>query len=215
MDAKICVSARQRSADNALTNFTVIKYLNSQECRGRPMLEKIFALAREKFKDELMFEIDENTLRRNLSPHWFACAAYDTETEEVVSFFTWIVTDTRFRDGLVSGRMGENDVFAYDGTYPPVLYFNTFVVTNALHSPYIIRHLIKDLQALVKADHLNIVGGLSIGGLRFTEKWLKKYGFHEIGRYKDNYPILWADRNESAVLNSLCGRTKAFTPRPW
>lgn len=193
----------------------MIKYLNSQECKGRTMLEKMFDLDRKKFKEELRYEIDERTLKRNASPYGLCCCAYDTETDSVLSYFSWRVTDTRFRDGIISGQMGENDVFAYDGTYPPILYFNTFVVTNALHSPYIIRHLVKDLHALIKADQLNIIGGLSIGGLRFTEKWLKRYGFHEIGQFVGKYPILWADRKESAVLNSLCTPAKAFTHRPW
>ena len=179
------------------------------------MLEKIFDLARKKFKGELMYEIDEKTLKRNASPHRLCCCAYDTATGEVLSYFAWRITDTRFRDGLVSGEMEENDVYSYDGTYPPVLYFNTFVVTSAFHSPYIIRSLIKDLHALIKADQLDIVGALSIGGLRFTEKWLKKFGFREIGKYKKEYPILWASRKESAVVNSLCTPSKAFSNKPW
>jgi hypothetical protein len=179
------------------------------------MLEKIFVLERKKFKGVLMFEIDERTMRRNRSPHTLYSATYDTEKEEVLSYSTWTVTDTRFRDGLVSGQMEENDLFPYDGTFAPVLCFNSFVVTSAFHSPYIIRSLIRDLRALIKADQLDIVGALSIGGLRFTEKWLKKYDFREIGKYKGHYPILWASREESPVVNSLCSREKPFTHRPW
>jgi hypothetical protein len=179
------------------------------------MLEKIFALARKKFKGVLMYEIDERTLKRNASPHRLCCCAYDPESDEVLSYFTWHVTDTRFRDGLVSGQMEENDIYAYDGSNAPILVFDVFVVTSAFHSPYIIRSLIKDLRALIKADQLDIVGALSIGGLRFTEKWLKKYNFREIGKYKGQYPILWASREESPVVNSLCSRGKPFTHRPW
>lgn len=174
----------------------------------------MFDLARKKFKEELMIEIDDKVLERNLSPHSLRCAAYDTETDEIVSYFIWSITDTRFRDDLVAGRVTEEDLHLYNETYPPVLFFNTFIVTNSYHSPHIIHSLIQQLHELVKADQLNIVGGLSIGGLRFTEKWLKKYGFNEIGKYKGQYPILWATRDESAVLNSLCTPTKVYSHKP-
>gem|GEM_PF-4538637 len=111
------------------------------------------------------------------------CAAYDTERDEILSYFSWIISDVNFRDGLVSGRYVENDIYPYDGTAAPILVLDVFIVTHHMHAPFIIRHLTQDLHKLIVADELDIVGGLSIGGLRFTEKWLKRFGFHEIGKY--------------------------------
>lgn len=180
----------------------MIRYLDTRECK--PLIKEFFDLAHKKFKGVLSYIPDERTIRRWYSPHSLLSAAYDTQTREVVSLCTWTVTDIGFRDKLVAGEIEENDLYVYNETSPAVLLFNTFIVTNAQHAPYIVRHIIKDLHALIEVDHLNILGGMSIGGLRFTEKWLKKLGFHEIGRYKDQYPILWANREDSAVLNSLC-----------
>jgi len=179
----------------------MIKYLNSRECKK--ILPKLFDLANKKFNEDLIYEIDERTQRRNDSPHTLCCAAYDTEKDEVLSYFSWTVSDTRFRDGLLSGKYDENDLYPYDGSAAPILVFDVFIVTDKLHSPFIVRQITKDLHALVNADELDIVGGLSIGGLRFTEKWLKKFDFQEIGKYQNKHPILWATREQSAMLNSL------------
>jgi len=186
----------------------MIRYLNSRECKEK--LTQIFDLAAKKFKDDLIYGIDDRTRRRNASPHTLCSAAYDTEKDEILSFFSCTVSDTAFRDGLLSGRYDENDLYPYDGTLPPILVMDVFVVTTHMHAPFVMRHLMKDLQNLIVADELDIVGGLAIGGLRFTEKWLKKYGFNEIGKYKGKYPVLWATREESAVLNSL---VKAYPKR--
>ena len=180
----------------------MITYLNTAQCRSK--LEDLFVLARKKFKSDLMYAIDERTLRRHYSAHALVAAAYDTETNEILSYFAWTVSDTAFRDGILSGRYDENDLYPYDGSHAPILFFDTFIVTHHIHAPFIIKHLIKDLHALIRLDDLHIVGGLSIGGLRFTEKWLKKYGFREIGKYKDRYPVLWAERKDSAMLHALC-----------
>lgn len=191
----------------------MIEYLNSQQCKTK--LDKIFDLARKKFKDDLIYEIDERTERRNASPHTLCCAAYDTEKDEILSLFSWTVSDVKYRDGLLSGKYDENDLYPYDGTAAPILVFDVFIITHHMHAPFIFRHLTKELHILIKADELDILGGLSIGGLRFTEKWLKKYGFREIGLYRRKYPILWATREESAMLNSLVKIYDAQTHRPW
>jgi hypothetical protein len=191
----------------------MIKYLNSKESRG--LLKEIFDLARTKFCDELMFDPDERTLKRWNTPHSLCSVAYDTESKKVLSFFTWMITDTHFRDGLVDGTFGENDLYAYTDKFPAVLYFNTFVVTDAHHSPPLIHRLTHDLHDLIIDDQLDIVGGLSIGGLRFTEKWLKKFDFNEIGKYRGKYPILYASREQSAMLNSICAKHGCVTGTPW
>jgi hypothetical protein len=191
----------------------MIEYLNSAESKS--LLKEVFALARRKFKDNLMYEIDAHTQRRWDDPHNLCVTAYDTDQKEVVSYFSWMVTDTRFRDGLLAGSLTEHDLYPYDESAPAILYFDTFVVTDAHHSPPIIHRLCNDLKALIIADQLDIVGGLSIGGLRFTEKWLKKYGFKEIGRYKEHYPILYATREESVMLNTICTPHGAVTGAPW
>lgn len=180
----------------------VVKYLNTEGCRDK--LPQMFALAHKKFKGDLMYDIDERTLRRHHSAHALVAAAYDEQKQELLSYFAWTVSDTAFRDGLLSGRYDENDLYPYDGTHPPILVFDSFIITSHIHAPFIIRHLTRDLRRLIQLDDLHIVGGLSVGGLRFTEKWLKKYGFYEIGKYKKRYPILWARREESAMLHSLC-----------
>ena len=180
----------------------MVRYLTSSDCRGRAFLEKLFELARQKFHGELMYEIDEKTVQRNLSPHTLCCAAFDTDSQKVLSYCTWTVTDTRFRDGLISGQFKENDLYPYHENAAPILFFNTFVVTNSHHAPYIIRNLIKDLHALIRSDSLKIQGALAIGGLRCTERWLLKFGFREIGRYA-GYPVLWATTDESAVIAGL------------
>ncbi len=191
----------------------MIKYFNSKE--SKPLIREVFDLARKKFKSELMYEIDEHTQQRWDDVHDLCVTAYDTDKKEVVSFFSWIVTDTRFRDGLVAGKMTEHDLYPYNDRAPAVLYFDTFVATNALHSPPIIHRLCHDLHDLIIDDQLDIVGGLSIGGSRFTEKWLKKFGFHEIGKYRCKYPILYASRAESAMLNSICATKGSVTGNPW
>lgn len=193
----------------------MIRYLSCQECRSRAILDKQFVLARQKFREELMYEIDQRTLARHTSPHTLTCAAYDTETDEIVSYFVWTITDIRFRDGLLSGKYEENDLYPYDGTAAPILVFDVFIVTHHMHAPFIVRHLTKELHALIVADELDIIGGLSIGGLRFTEKWLKKFGFREIGLYRRKYPILWATREESTMLNSLVKIYPGDTRKPW
>jgi hypothetical protein len=191
----------------------MIQYLNSQECRAK--LDKLFELAHKKFKGDLMYDLDERTRRRCASPHFLCCATYDTEKDEILSYFAWMVSDVRFRDGLLNGTYDENDLYPYDGTAAPILVFDVFIVTHHMHAPFIVRHLTKELHALIQADELDIAGGLSIGGLRFTEHWLKKYGFHEIGKYRGKYPILWANREESMVLNSLVKVYDGGTQRPW
>jgi hypothetical protein len=184
----------------------MIRYLTSSECRGRAFLEKLFELARQKFHGELMYEIDEKTVQRNLSPHTLCSAAYDTDSQKVLSYFCWTITDTRFRDGLITGKFKENDLYVYHEDAPPVLFFNTFIVTNSHHAPYIVRNLIKDLHVLICLDNLQIQGALAIGGLRCTERWLLKYGFREVGRYA-KFPILWATLVESPVL---CGLLRTY-----
>lgn len=182
----------------------MIKYINGPECEGPEMVQKMFALADKKFDADLMHAIDARTLARNKSPYSLHSAAVDAETGEMLSYFIWSITDTRFRDGLVSGKLKEEDLHLYDGSHPAVLFFNTFIVTNRHHAPYVVRHVTRELRTLIEKDfELKICGGLAIGGLRFTEKWLKKFDFYEIGRYQNQYPILWAARQESAMLNSL------------
>lgn len=156
-----------------------------------------------------MYAIDERTLRRHHSAHALVGAAYDTQTDEILSYFAWSVSDVAFRDGILSGKYDENDLYPYDGTHAPILVFDTFIVTSHIHAPFIIKHLTRDLHRLIRLDDLNIIGAMSIGGMRFTEKWLKKYGFREIGKYKTRYPVLWATRQDSAVLNALCTPVEA------
>lgn len=191
----------------------MIRYLNTHESLAK--LDKLFELAHKKFKGDLMYDLDERVRQRAASPHCLRCAAYDTEKDEILSYFSWIISDVNFRDGLVSGRYVENDIYPYDGTAAPILVLDVFIVTHHIHAPFIIRHLTQDLHKLIVADELDIAGGLSIGGLRFTEKWLKRFGFHEIGKYCGKYPILWASREESPVFNSLVKVYDGNTQEPW
>lgn len=184
----------------------MIKYLDTEGCRDK--LEKMFALARKKFRGALMYDIDERTLRRHHSTHALVAAAYDQNSEEILSYLAVTVSDVAFRDGILSGKYDENDLYPYDGTHAPVLVFDTFIVTSHIHAPFIVRHITKDLHRLIQLDELNIVGGMSIGGLRTTQRWLKRYGFQEIGKYRGRYPVLWATRQQSAMLNSLCTARK-------
>lgn len=195
-------SLSKTSAGLSKAKTVVIKYLNTDECR--PKLQERFVLARKKFKSELMYEIDERTHRRNNSPHSLCAAAYHPQTNEILSYLAVTVSDMAFRDGILSGRYDENDLYPYDGTHGPVLVFDTLIVTSHIHAPFLVRQITKDLHRLIQLDELNIVGGMSIGGLRTTQRWMKRLGFHEIGKYRGHYPVMWATRQQSAMLNSLC-----------
>jgi hypothetical protein len=124
------------------------------------------------------------------------------------SYASMVLTSKNSYEKLLLGEIQDHEILPFQpGEYGiPYLYWDTFIVENRAHSPYLIKSIFNELETTVRKWELLVTHVYSIAFTPAAARLMRRYFFVQAGVYKQGekeYPIMISKVADNPYLRAF------------